>query len=147
MGKHRVTLTNAESAREWCLEGLQNQAAIARHFVAVSTNREAVTAFGIDPHNMFEFWDWVGGRYSLWSAIGLPIAVSIGMDNFEQLLAGGHAMDRHFRETGLRHNMPVMLGLLSVWYTNFMGAEAAIEYGIIDTVLAQRTELGKKSED
>jgi len=123
------TLTNARSARTWLIEqlGLSGSAiedAVAKHFVAVSTNLAATTKFGIRPDNVFEFWDWVGGRYSLWSAIGLPIALYIGMDHFEQLLAGAHAMDRHFRETPLERNMPVIMGMLGVWYTNFFGASS-----------------------
>ena len=119
------TLTNAHTARDWLLAACDgNQAAVARHFVAVSTNREGVEAFGIDPANMFEFWDWVGGRYSLWSAIGLPIVLAVGMDRFEALLAGAHAMDRHFQEAELEQNLPVILALLGVWYNNFFGAQA-----------------------
>ncbi len=115
------TLTNAHSARNWFLaQGAQEQD-IARHFVAVSTNRAAVAHFGIDPGNMFEFWDWVGGRYSLWSAIGLPIALAIGMDHFRALLAGANAMDQHFLNTPLEKNIPVMLGLIAVWQINFLG--------------------------
>ncbi len=116
------TLTNAHTAREWCLNTLVDKVAIARHFVAVSTNTEAVSEFGIDPANMFGFWDWVGGRYSLWSAIGLPIAIAVGMDKFEELLAGAHEMDEHFRTAELSENMPVILALLGVWYANFAGA-------------------------
>jgi len=115
------TLTNANSARAWCLDALVDEAAIARHFVAVSTNAEAVAAFGINTDHMFAFWDWVGGRYSLWSAIGLPIALAVGMDNFEQMLAGAYAMDEHFRHAPLADNLPVILGLLGVWYNNFAG--------------------------
>ncbi|WP_412852421.1 glucose-6-phosphate isomerase [Ectothiorhodospira shaposhnikovii] len=118
------TLTNAHSARRWFLEQGGSEAAIARHFVAVSTHREAVAAFGIDPANMFEFWDWVGGRYSLWSAIGLSIALSLGMAHFEALLDGAHAMDEHFRAAPLEENMPVILALLGVWYVNFFGARS-----------------------
>jgi len=117
------TLMNAESAKAWFLRSVPNQAAVAKHFVAISTAREKVTAFGIDARNMFEFWDWVGGRYSLWSAIGLSIAVFIGMDNFEELLSGAHEMDEHFRTAPLERNLPVILGLLGVWYNNFFGAE------------------------
>jgi glucose-6-phosphate isomerase len=120
------TLANAHSARAWFLAAGGSEAAIARHFVAVSTNGAAVRAFGIDPANMFEFWDWVGGRYSLWSAIGLPIALFIGMDAFEDLLGGAHAMDEHFRGAALEANMPVILALLGVWYTNFFGAESQV---------------------
>ncbi len=118
------TLTNAHTARDWLLAALGDEAAVARHFVALSTNREAVQAFGIDPANMFEFWDWVGGRYSLWSAIGLSIAVTIGMEHFEELLEGAHEMDRHFQSAPLEANMPVILGLLGVWYNNFYGARS-----------------------
>nr|WP_278986889.1 glucose-6-phosphate isomerase [Plesiomonas shigelloides] len=117
------TMTNALSAREWFLQSAHEQAHVAKHFAALSTNANAVAAFGIDTANMFEFWDWVGGRYSLWSAIGLSIALSIGFDNFEQLLSGAHAMDRHFAETELSHNLPVLLALIGLWYNNFYGAE------------------------
>lgn len=116
------TMTNAHSARRWLLEAHGDQAAVARHFVALSTNRAGVTAFGIDPENMFEFWDWVGGRYSLWSAIGLPIALVIGMDRFEELLAGAHEMDEHFRQAPLAGNLPVVMALIGIWYHNFLGA-------------------------
>jgi glucose-6-phosphate isomerase len=119
------TMTNAASARDWLLARLGRQeAAVARHFVAVSTNAAAVQGFGIDPANMFEFWDWVGGRYSLWSAIGLPIALHVGMERFEELLSGAFAMDEHFRTTPLEKNLPVVLALLGVWYNNFLGAES-----------------------
>ncbi|MCX2497824.1 glucose-6-phosphate isomerase [Plesiomonas shigelloides] len=117
------TMTNALSAREWFLQSAHEQAHVAKHFAALSTNASAVAAFGIDTANMFEFWDWVGGRYSLWSAIGLSIALSIGFDNFEQLLSGAHAMDRHFAETELSHNLPVLLALIGLWYNNFYGVE------------------------
>ena len=117
------TLTNAQTARAWLLADAGDESAVARHFVALSTNTEAVRAFGIDPVNMFEFWDWVGGRYSLWSAIGLSIALYIGMDAFEELLAGAHALDEHFRTAPLDRNLPVILGLLGVWYVNFFDAE------------------------
>ncbi|HDP68073.1 MAG TPA: glucose-6-phosphate isomerase [Candidatus Marinimicrobia bacterium] len=116
------TMTNAESAKSWLLQKMDNRAAIARHFVAVSTNVEAATTFGIDPENMFRFWDWVGGRYSLWSAAGLSIACSIGFDRFRELLEGAHAMDRHFRENPFERNIPVILALLGVWYRNFFNA-------------------------
>jgi glucose-6-phosphate isomerase len=116
------TLTNALSAREWFLKTAQDEAHIAKHFVALSTNEKEVTKFGIDAKNMFGFWDWVGGRYSLWSAIGLPIALSIGYDNFVQLLEGAHAMDEHFLGTPPEHNLPMTLGLLGIWYNNFFGA-------------------------
>jgi len=117
------TLTNAHSARDWFLKKAGDEAAIAKHFAAVSTHAEAVGRFGIDTRNMFEFWDWVGGRYSLWSAIGLSIALSIGMKNFEALLAGAHDMDEHFRTAPLDQNMPVILALLGIWYNNFFKAE------------------------
>jgi glucose-6-phosphate isomerase len=118
------TLTNAKSARSWLIEKPGFDAsAVAKHFVALSTNAKEVSAFGIDTANMFGFWDWVGGRYSLWSAIGLPIACIIGMDNFEELLAGGHEMDQHFRTAPLEKNLPVMLAMLGIWYMNFHGAE------------------------
>jgi glucose-6-phosphate isomerase len=116
------TMTNAASARAWLVEKLGAEAAVAKHFVAVSTNAQEVAAFGIDPANMFVFWDWVGGRYSLWSAIGLPITLAVGMDRFEELLAGAHAMDEHFRTAPLERNLPVVLGLIGVWYRNFLGA-------------------------
>ena len=118
------TMTNAASARAWLVDKLGSDEAVARHFVAVSTNGDAVSAFGIDTANMFEFWDWVGGRYSLWSAIGLPIALNIGMNRFQELLAGAHQMDEHFRTTPLDRNMPVILALLGVWYRNFLGASS-----------------------
>ncbi|GMQ88471.1 MAG: glucose-6-phosphate isomerase [Gammaproteobacteria bacterium] len=118
------TITNATQARSWLLESAPDDSAVARHFVAMSTNREAVQAFGIDPVNMFEFWDWVGGRYSLWSAIGLSIALYVGMDRFEELLAGAHDMDLHFRSAPLEQNMPVVLALLGIWYHNFFGADS-----------------------
>lgn len=118
------TMTNANTARDWSLTALGDEAAIARHFVAVSTNEPAVRAFGIDPANMFGFWDWVGGRYSLWGAIGLPIAVYVGMENFIHLLEGAHAMDEHFKNKPLRDNFPVILAVLGVWYHNFLGADS-----------------------
>ncbi len=118
------TLANARAARKWLLARAHDEAAVARHFVAVSTNEAEVRRFGIDPANMFEFWDWVGGRYSLWSAIGLPIAIHIGMDHFEALLAGGFEMDEHFRTAPLERNMPVLLGLLGLWYNNFWDAQS-----------------------
>ncbi|KAJ2708932.1 glucose-6-phosphate isomerase, partial [Coemansia spiralis] len=117
------TLTNAESAKEWLLAAAKDKAHVAKHFVALSTNTAGVEAFGIDPQNMFQFWDWVGGRYSLWSAIGLSIAIYVGYDNFHALLEGGHAMDRHFRSTPLEENVPALLGLVGIWYNNFFGAE------------------------
>jgi glucose-6-phosphate isomerase len=117
------TLTNAHSAKDWFLKTAKDPKHVAKHFVALSTNEAEVTKFGIDKENMFAFWDWVGGRYSLWSAIGLSIAVYIGMDNFEQLLAGGHAMDEHFRTAPLEMNLPATLGLIGLWYNNFFGAQ------------------------
>jgi glucose-6-phosphate isomerase len=117
------TLMNARSARDWLVGKLGTEAAVPKHFVAVSTATEEVKKFGIDTNNMFAFWDWVGGRYSLWSAIGLPIATVIGMDAFEELLAGAHEMDEHFRTAPLEQNLPVILGMLGVWYSNFFGAE------------------------
>jgi glucose-6-phosphate isomerase len=117
------TMTNASSAKEWFLVDAKDPRAVAKHFVAVSTNTEAVSNFGIDPKNMFEFWDWVGGRYSLWSAIGLPIVLSMGMDRFEELLSGAHRVDEHFRTTFLEKNIPAIMGLLGIWYNNFFGAE------------------------
>jgi glucose-6-phosphate isomerase len=120
------TLTNATTARDWCLKGLGgDKAAVARHFVAVSTNAEGVSEFGIDTANMFPFWDWVGGRYSYDSAIGLSLMIAIGPEPFREMLAGFHAMDEHFRTAPLAQNLPVLLGLLAVWYDNFFGAETA----------------------
>jgi glucose-6-phosphate isomerase len=116
------TLANAHTARRWFLDAAGDETAIAKHFVALSTNAAAVAKFGIDARAMFEFWDWVGGRYSLWSAIGLSIALVIGMDRFEELLGGAHAMDEHFRTAPLEENIPVVLGLLGVWYASFFGA-------------------------
>ncbi len=118
------TLTNARTARIWLLDQLGDDAAVAKHFCAVSTNLKATAAFGINPDNVFEFWDWVGGRYSLWSAIGLPIALYIGMDRFEELLAGAHEMDNHFRHAPLAQNMPVLMGMLGIWYGDFFGASS-----------------------
>ncbi len=119
----RETMTNAHSARQWFLDHCGgDHSHIRHHFVAVSTNETAVKAFGIDHENMFEFWDWVGGRYSLWSAIGLPVALVVGMDNFGKLLAGAHEMDQHFSSTDFSANMPVILGLLGIWYRNFFEA-------------------------
>ena len=117
------TLTNAHTARDWFLAEAGDEAHIAKHFAALSTNAEAVKAFGIDERHMFEFWDWVGGRYSLWSAIGLSIALYIGMDRFEELLSGAYAMDEHFRTAALDANMPVLMALLGVWYDNFFHAQ------------------------
>ncbi|XP_014352782.1 glucose-6-phosphate isomerase b isoform X2 [Latimeria chalumnae] len=117
------TITNAESAKEWFLQAAKDSSAVAKHFVALSTNAPKVGDFGIDTENMFEFWDWVGGRYSLWSAIGLSIALHIGFENFEKLLEGAHWMDNHFHKTPLEKNVPVLLALLGIWYGNFCGAE------------------------
>lgn len=118
------TMTNARSARTWFLKSAKNETHIAKHFVALSTNAKAVTEFGIDGANMFEFWDWVGGRYSLWSAIGLSIAIYVGMDHFEDLLAGGHAMDNHFKTAPLEQNMPVIMALIGIWHNNFFHADS-----------------------
>ena len=116
------TMTNAQSARRWVVKHLGDPAAVRDHFVAVSTNATAVADFGIDLRHMFQFWDWVGGRYSLWSVIGVPIALAVGMDRFRQLLEGAHAMDDHFQSAPLKDNVPVILALLGVWYANFAGA-------------------------
>lgn len=116
------TMTNAETARKWVLDALNDPKAVARHFVAVSTSEKEVAAFGIDTDNMFEFWDWVGGRYSLCSAIGLPVMIAIGPENFRRMLAGFHTMDTHFRTAPLGENMPVVLALLGIWYNNFFDA-------------------------
>lgn len=117
------TMTNAVTAKSWLIEALGGQA-VGRHFVALSSNAEATAAFGIEPASLFEFWDWVGGRFSLWSAIGLAIAIAIGAERFEELLSGAHAMDEHFRAAPLAENLPVILGLLGVWYVNFLAAES-----------------------
>lgn len=117
------TMTNAHSARDWFLASAKDESQVAKHFVALSTNGEEVAKFGIDTNNMFEFWDWVGGRYSLWSAIGLSIILSVGFDNFVQLLNGAHAMDKHFTQTPLEKNIPVLLGLIGIWYNNFFESE------------------------
>lgn len=118
------TMTNAYTARKWFLKAAKEENFIKKHFVALSTNQKEVIKFGIDPANMFEFWDWVGGRYSLWSAIGLSIACSIGFDNFVELLEGAFAMDKHFRETSFEKNIPVILALIGIWYNNFFEAES-----------------------
>ena len=118
------TMTNAHSARDWFLESAGDEAHVAKHFAALSTNASAVSEFGIDTDNMFEFWDWVGGRYSLWSAIGLSIALAVGYDNFIELLDGAHEMDNHFASTELESNIPVILALVGLWYNNFHGAES-----------------------
>ncbi len=120
------TMTNAFTARDWFLAQAQEAAHVAKHFVAISTNRAQVEAFGIHPDNMFVFWDWVGGRYSMWSAIGLSIACAIGFERFEELLAGAHDMDRHFHEAPFERNLPVILALIGIWYTNFFGSETEV---------------------
>ncbi|CNJ09829.1 glucose-6-phosphate isomerase [Yersinia mollaretii] len=117
------TMTNAHSARDWFLSSASDVQHVAKHFAALSTNAKAVGEFGIDTNNMFEFWDWVGGRYSLWSAIGLSIALSVGFEHFEALLSGAHAMDKHFAETPAEQNLPILLALIGIWYNNFFGAE------------------------
>ena len=123
------TLTNARTCRKWLVDAL-GEPAVAKHFVALSTNTEEVKKFGINPDNMFEFWDFVGGRYSMWSAIGLSLAIAVGMDNFEKMLEGAFAMDKHFTETPLEHNIPVIMAMIGVWYNNFMGCHryAVIPY-------------------
>lgn len=118
------TMTNAHTARDWFLNSGATEKDIAKHFVALSTNSVEVEKFGIDPENMFRFWDWVGGRYSLWSAIGLSICLAVGFDNFEKLLEGAHQMDNHFRNSDFRENIPVILALIGIWYNNFFGAES-----------------------
>jgi glucose-6-phosphate isomerase len=115
-------MTNARSARDWLVRALGDPAAVRRHFAALSTNAEAVVEFGIDPANMFQFWDWVGGRYSLWSAIGLPVACVIGFEAFEELLEGAHDVDEHFRSTPFERNIPVVMAMLGVWYHGFLSA-------------------------
>lgn len=124
------TMTNAQSARDWLLKAAKDESAVAKHFAALSTNAKDVEKFGIDTNNMFEFWDWVGGRYSLWSAIGLSIALSIGFENFEELLNGAHEMDKHFRSAPIERNIPTTLALVGLWNTNFLGAqtEAILPY-------------------
>lgn len=118
------TMTNANTARAWFLKKAKNEKHIAKHFAALSTNESEVVKFGIDKKNMFEFWDWVGGRYSLWSAIGLSIALTIGYKNFEQLLKGAHHTDNHFRNTSFEKNIPVLMGMIGLWYTNFFGSQS-----------------------
>ena len=124
------TMTNANTAREWFLKSAKDEKNIALHFAALSTNEKEVVKFGINPKNMFVFWDWVGGRYSLWSAIGLSIALTIGYDNFSHLLRGAHASDEHFRHTDFENNIPVIMALVGLWYTDFFGAqtEAILPY-------------------
>jgi glucose-6-phosphate isomerase len=118
------TMANAHSARDWFLRAAKDESAVAKHFVAMSTNAKEVARFGIDTQNMFEFWDWVGGRYSLWSAIGLSIAIYLGMDHFEELLTGAHTVDEHFRTAPFEQNIPVIMGLLGLWYNNFFDAQS-----------------------
>ncbi len=124
------TMTNAQTARQWFLDNGGTDSDVAKHFAALSTNQPAVEKFGIDPANMFGFWDWVGGRYSLWSAIGMSIALYVGFDHFEELLAGGHDMDNHFRDAPFDQNLPVIMALMGIWYNNFFGAqtEAILPY-------------------
>ena len=124
------TMTNAMTARKWFLAAAEDDSAVARHFVAVSTNTAAVETFGIDPANMFRFWDWVGGRYSLWSVVGLPIALAVGMERFEEMLDGAYAMDQHFLTAPLDQNIPVIMAMLGVWYSNFFaaGSHAVLPY-------------------
>ena len=124
--KTQEAMINAKSARSWFLKEAQDPCAIAKHFVAISTNTKKVVEFGIDTNNMFELWDWVGGRYSLWSAVGLSIALHIGMDNFEELLQGAYEVDEHFRSTPFDQNIPVIMGLLGIWYNNFFNAESYV---------------------
>ncbi|PJC85287.1 glucose-6-phosphate isomerase [Vibrio sp. HA2012] len=118
------TMTNAHTARDWFLASASDEAHVAKHFAALSTNGKAVSEFGIDTENMFEFWDWVGGRYSLWSAIGMSIALGVGFDNYVELLTGAHEMDNHFSDTPFEQNLPVILALIGIWYNNFHGAES-----------------------
>ncbi len=120
------TLANANTAKRWLIERCGESTATSKHFVAVSTNHKAVSAFGVDTANMFEFWDWVGGRYSMWSAVGLSIALAIGMDRFEEFLGGGYAMDQHFRNTAFEENMPVILAMLGIWYRNFLNTNSQL---------------------
>ena len=117
-----IALANAQSARQWFLNTAKDEKAIAKHFVAVSTNAKEVSKFGIDTENMFEFWDWVGGRYSMMSAIGLSTMIAIGPGHFRDMLDGFHAMDEHFRTTPFEQNLPAIMGLLTIWYTDFLGA-------------------------
>jgi len=122
------TMTNARSARDWFLNTAKDESAIGKHFIAISTNTDEVRKFGIHPDHMFEFWDWVGGRYSMWSAIGMPIAIAIGMNRFEELLQGAHEMDEHFRTAPPENNLPVIMAMLGIWYNNFFGSDS---YAII----------------
>ena len=127
------TMTNAHTARVWALKTLKHHGAIAKHFVAVSTNAEEVAKFGIDTANMFEFWDWVGGRYSMDSAIGLSTMIAIGPEHFRAMLDGFHQMDEHFRTTPFERNLPVLMGLLAVWYNNFFGRRPSRSYPMSST--------------
>jgi glucose-6-phosphate isomerase len=143
------TLTNAQSARAWCVQALGSDQAVAKHFVAVSTNTAEVAKFGIDPSNMFEFWDWVGGRYSYDSAIGLSLMIAIGPEHFRDMLAGFHAMDEHFRTAPLERNLPVLLGLIGIWYNNFFGAQtvAILPYDqYLDRFTAYLQQLDMESD-
>jgi glucose-6-phosphate isomerase len=132
------TITNAQSARAWFLKSAGDKAHVAKHFVALSTNTKAVTEFGISPANMFQFWDWVGGRYSLWSAIGLPIALVIGYDNFESMLKGARGMDKHFRSAPLEQNLPVLMGVIGIWYNDFYGADLLFQLSFHVLTLTSR---------
>src|SRR5215469_9001325 len=143
------TMTNARTAREWALRSLGDEKAVAKHFVAVSTNAEEVRKFGIDPQNMFIFWDWVGGRYSYDAAIGLSLMIAIGPEQYHQMLAGFHAMDEHFRTTPFERNLPVLLGLIGIWYNNFFGAEtvAILPYDqYLDRFAAYLQQLDMESD-
>jgi glucose-6-phosphate isomerase len=135
------TITNAESAREWFLATAKDKAHVAKHFVALSTNTKAVTEFGIAKENMFQFWDWVGGRYSLWSAIGLSIALYVGYDNFEKLLRGAHGMDKHFKETPLENNLPVIMAVIGIWYNDFYGRP----FRLIMLLILTRHSIGSQT--
>ena len=122
----RETITNARTARRWFIEQSGDDAQVARHFIAVTANRDEALKFGVKAENLFEFWDWVGGRYSVWSAIGLPVALSVGMDHFRAFLAGANTMDRHFISAPLPQNIPVLLGLVAVWQINFLNASSHV---------------------
>jgi len=135
------TITNAETAKQWFLKTAGDQAHVAKHFVALSTNTKAVTAFGIAEENMFQFWDWVGGRYSLWSAIGLSIALVIGFDNFKALLEGAHEMDKHFTSTPLEKNLPVIMAVLGIWYGDFYGKASCFFWDVSDLSVGAQTHV------
>lgn len=135
------TITNAQTAKEWFLKTAKDEAHVAKHFVALSTNTRAVTAFGISEENMFQFWDWVGGRYSLWSAIGLSIALVIGFDNFKALLEGAHEMDKHFKTAPLDQNLPVILAVLGIWYGDFYGKCPGFVYSTAHSVTGAQTHV------